>query len=210
MPRKPLLRTDQFPYHITARSNNKEWFYLPLEDVWMVFQLILKKAQEKFELEIIQFVLMSNHYHMLLRTPHSNLDVVMQFIQKNISDTINQQTNRVNHLFGGPYKWSLIDNANYFYVVIKYIFQNPLRANIVGCCEDYEYSTLYSLVNNLPLEFNHNLKGFFNYNSLENLVYFINQTFTSDQIQSIKKSLSKTAFKIAKNPNTGKKLTFSI
>ena len=210
MPRKPLIRTDQFPYHITARSNNKEWFYLPINEVWLIFQIALKQAQEKFDLEIIQFVLMNNHYHMLAKTPESNIDTIMQFIQKNISDTINQKTGRINHLFGGPYKWSLINNSSYFHMVVKYIFQNPSRAGVVQSCEDYEYSTLYSLINSVPLLFNHNLESTFNYNNLNDLVSYTNQTFPPNQAQLIKKSLSKTTFKISKDPSSGKIPRFDL
>jgi putative transposase len=47
MPRKPLFRTKKLPYHVWARSNNKEWFNLPIEDVWKTFCWRLKEAQEK-------------------------------------------------------------------------------------------------------------------------------------------------------------------
>jgi putative transposase len=52
MPRKKLIYTDQFPYHVTARSNNKEWFYLPISEVWNIFTSKLCEASLKFKFQI--------------------------------------------------------------------------------------------------------------------------------------------------------------
>jgi len=143
MSRKRLIRTNQYPYHITSRSNNKEWFYIPIEDVWVYFQKHLKWGCSKFNVHIHAFVLMSNHYHMLLETPEANLDQFMRFFNQSLGKSIAHQADRINRIFGAPYKWSLIQKDQYYGNVYRYIYQNPLRAGLVNYFEDYQYSSLY-------------------------------------------------------------------
>ena len=80
MPRKKIIRTNEFPYHVTARTNNQEWFKLSLDEVWSIFERVLSKVQLRYSIEIYQFVLMSNHYHLLLSTPEANIDKAIQVI----------------------------------------------------------------------------------------------------------------------------------
>lgn len=193
MPRKNLIRTNLYPYHITARSNNKEWFYLPIEEVWQIlFEQITRARQEK-QLVCPTFVLMNNHFHLLVWTPLSNIDTIMQFLMKSIADKINQKANRINHVFGGPYKWTLIDNNNYYWNVIRYICQNPIRASIVNDCFDYPY--LHLDVDDLPLSEMPDEKE---------MKAWLNTIPNEEESLSLQRSLAKTSFKVAINRKTGK------
>ena len=55
---------------------------------------------------------------------------------------INSETKRINHVFGGPCKASVITNERYYYHVYKYVLRNPVDAGIAKDCFSYEYSTL--------------------------------------------------------------------
>lgn len=140
MPRKHLVRSSIHPYHVTSRSNNKEWFYIPLCDVWKYAQILLFSGQEKFNVKVEAFVLMQNHYHMLLYTPSANIDSFMQFFNGNLGKSIARHAGRINRIFGASYKWNLIISQPYYMNVLRYIYQNPLRADLVKHCEDYPYS----------------------------------------------------------------------
>ncbi|MDR4498848.1 MAG: transposase [Candidatus Scalindua sp.] len=50
-------------------------------DDYSRFLEYMASAREKFNLDIFAFVLMANHYHILLRTNDANLSRVMQWIQ---------------------------------------------------------------------------------------------------------------------------------
>ena len=143
MPRKNLIRSQLLPYHVTARANNQAWFTLPMETVWSLCQRSLKEAYEKHKVEVISFVLMSNHYHMLVRTPEANLDSFMYEFNKRLAFSLKQYSGFSNHILGSRYKWCLIQSQNYFGNCYRYIYQNPLRAKITDRCENYPYSTLF-------------------------------------------------------------------
>lgn len=143
MPRKKLIYTHELPYHVYARSNNKEWFYIPKNKTWEIFSNEIQNMCLNFNALIHAFVLMDNHYHMLITTDQKHpLSVVMENLQKSVSRKINKLANRQNHIFGGPYKGSLITNNVYYAQVIKYVYRNPVEAGLSKLCEEYPYSTL--------------------------------------------------------------------
>lgn len=142
MPRRKLIRQNQFPYHVTIRSNNKEWFKIPLYEMWELCYECLLYAQEKAQTNIHSFVLMSNHYHLLISTPQSNLDKFMEAFNKRLSHSIKRFNGAENHKFANRYKWSIIESYNYLINVYRYIYQNPVRAGLCKLCLDYPYSSL--------------------------------------------------------------------
>lgn len=132
MPREKLIYTPDFPYHVIARSNNKENFYLPKEIMWTIFIQQLNQVVEKYKCMIHAFVLMDNHYHLLISTQEKyDLGVVMQSLQRSVSRIVNSKSKSINHVFGGAYKASIIFYPEYYYNVYKYIYQNPTRAGLV-------------------------------------------------------------------------------
>ncbi|MBM4316624.1 MAG: hypothetical protein FJ116_04000 [Deltaproteobacteria bacterium] len=150
MPRRPLILTNKFPYHVTSRSNNKEWFYIPTEEVWNIFSSCLLKVAQDYRVHHFAFVLMSNHFHLILETPCENLGDVMRDLLTNISKNIQKPANRINHVFGGRYKWSLLDSPYATAYVLKYVLRNPIRAGVVERAENYPFSSL-ALDTELPM-----------------------------------------------------------
>lgn len=185
MPRKKLIRTREHVYHITTRSNSKEWFYLPNVEVWRICLETLKRGYKEFKVEIHAFVLMSNHYHMMVRTPECDIDKFMHFFNKTMSNRINQSTGRINHVFGGTYKWSIVETERYYRNALKYLYQNPLRAELSECAESYPYSTLKK-----------NRLGFPIHCYIKNLdMDWINQLYSEDDQERIRKGFKRKIFK---------------
>jgi putative transposase len=142
MPRKRFFRSADFPYHITNRSNNREFFYVEGEALWRIFMKCLFELEIQFECEIHSFVLMSNHYHLLISTPNSNIGEAMKYLHREVARNANKEADRTNHFFGGRYKWSVITNENYYWNCVKYVFRNPVRAGLSPTVESYRHSSL--------------------------------------------------------------------
>jgi putative transposase len=188
MPRKTLIRSNNLPYHVTARSNNKEWFTLPMPDMWDLAQESLREAIGIHRVEVISFVLMGNHYHMLLLTPESNLDNFMYEFNKRFALKIKNRTGQINRIFGGRYKWCLIQSQHYLINCYKYVYQNPVRAGLVQSCEDYPFSTLRSLIKNIKFSIPiHDKYGFKDEFGLK----WLNQKIDSEEEKALKNGLSK-------------------
>lgn len=188
LPRKKLIKSSQYVYHITSRSNSKEWFYLPSSEVWKICLDLLMQGHADYGIEIHAFVLMNNHYHLMARFPQRNIDKFMQFFNRHISLRINQSSGRINHVFGGPYKWSKIHNERYYLNAIKYLYQNPLRAGLCKSCENYPYSTLKDLVRKKKV-------GFAVKHYLESIdLDWINEVYIPEEAQRIRNGLRRAKF----------------
>ena len=143
MPRRKLIRQRQFPYHITTRTNNKDWFQIPQPIVWDVCKESFLYAQKRNIVDLHCFVLMGNHYHMLITTPNSDIDSFMKNFNLQLSKLITKSSGVINHKFSNRYKWTIVSNQSYLLNVYRYIYQNPVRANITQDCFSYPYSSLH-------------------------------------------------------------------
>lgn len=73
------------------------------------------------------FVLMGNHYHLLVETPEPNLVSGMQWLQGTYTKRFNIRHKEWGHLFQGRYKALLVGEGEYFSAVATYIHLNPAR-----------------------------------------------------------------------------------
>lgn len=151
----------------------------------------LKIEMKEQALAVHAFVLMSNHFHLLCHTPRGNLDIIMQRFLRQTSYTINKRSRKINHLWGGHYKWSLIENQAYYYQVYRYIYQNPLRAGICERVENYPYSTLanqvFPLHSNIPMLFGGHTGE----------LIWLNERYEKDDQEIIQQGLKRSQFSVS-------------
>jgi len=193
MPRPLLIRSNTHPYHITARCNNKEFFPPPLEKVWAAMIKYLKWLQVEKSLGIHAFVLMGNHFHLLCHTPRSNIDECMHFFMRSVAVEINQLVQKENHLWSGRYRWSLINSQRHYYQVYRYIYQNPLRAQIVSQVQDYPWSTLR---HDLPFALHSNVSMTFC--GEEGEFVWLNEKYENKDLELIQSGLRRHQFDLDK------------
>jgi REP element-mobilizing transposase RayT len=146
MARKRYFPTDQYPYHVSARAWNKEWFPLPIDQCWKIFSHYLYLITLTYQVRIHSFVLMDNHFHMLITTPQANLAEAMNYLMREVSKTINKQSGRINQVFGGPHHRTVIKSRLYYQHAYKYVYRNPIEAGLCQRVQDYPYSTLKGLL----------------------------------------------------------------
>lgn len=132
-------------YHVTSRGNERKKIYYAKAD-YEKFKSYLKEAQEKYGYLLHCYVLMTNHYHLLIETPRGNMSKVMHYINGSYTSYINRKRGRNGHLFQGRYKAILIDRDSYLLELSRYIHLNPVRAKIVLKPEDYTHSSYRSYV----------------------------------------------------------------
>ncbi len=203
MPKKKIVRSSDFPYHISARCNNREWFSIPISEVWRIFADYLYFISFAYKVEIHAFVLMSNHYHLLARTPEGNIDQAMLYLQRETSRWLAHESGRINHVFGGPYHSSLIHDINHYNSVYKYILRNPVGVGLSKKVEEYPYSSLRGLLGYEKLLFPTvaNLELF---NNTEKFLSWLNLEYEEKQREVIRKGIRKTSFEVLRCRKTGK------
>ncbi len=119
---------------------------MPLEKVWELSLDMMAFTSRAFGLRVHAYVLMNNHYHLLVDAPNSNLPEAMNYYQRELSRMIARMLGRKNHVFGGPFFASLVDNDAYLQTVYRYIYRNPVEAGLAQMVEQYPYSTLQGIL----------------------------------------------------------------
>jgi REP element-mobilizing transposase RayT len=132
MARKVRIEYAGAVYHVMARGNQGQAVFA--DDVDRTLWLrSLGEGCEKTGWRIHAYVLMGNHYHLLLETPEANLVAGMKWLQSTYTQRYNSRHKVFGHLFQGRYKALVVDGAagNYFEVVSTYIHLNPARGKLI-------------------------------------------------------------------------------
>ena len=193
MPRKKLERQPNFPYHVTTRANNREFFKVPMHRLWNIFYDALIYARQRVDVKLHSFVLMGNHYHLIITTPNCNLDKFMESFNRKLSWEMKKVVRDHNHKFANRYKWTIIKSRAYLYNVYRYVYQNPVRAGLCRMCLDYPYSSLrLTPTQKLSLRLN------------PHLCYFRHRSWMEQSIgvefdTAIKKALRRSEFSLSVN-----------
>lgn len=138
---RPLrVEYDGALYHITARGNERKPIYREEGD-YQKFLDILSELPQRYGVIVHGYVLMGNHYHLLIETPLGNITGVMHYLNSTYTGYFNRKYKRVGHLFQGRYKGFVIEKERYLLSVSRYIQLNPVRAKMVKRPEDYRWSS---------------------------------------------------------------------
>jgi len=127
-------------YHITSRGNEQRSIFRSNRDR-QTFLLFLGEAASRFRWSITAWVLMSNHFHLVIQTLDPNLSRGMQWLNSTYANWFNRVHHRSGHLFQGRFKAFLIDKETYFAEVLRYVVLNPVRASICERPEQYRWSS---------------------------------------------------------------------
>ena len=127
-------------YHVLSRGNEQRDIFWESEDRES-FLDCLGEMSARFETDIFAYVLMDNHYHILLRTNRANLSKAMQWLGATYTRRFNNKHLRSGHLFQGRFKNIMVQNDAYLMQLSCYIHRNPLRAGIVKRLADYTWSS---------------------------------------------------------------------
>lgn len=125
-------------YHVTNRGNNKQSIFLSRGD-GLFFMKYLAEACKSANIRIHAYCLMSNHYHLLIETPEANLSYAVALFQAPYARHFNKKYQRVGHVFQGSFGSQIIEVDEYYLTVVRYIMQNPIRANITKDLSTYEF-----------------------------------------------------------------------
>ena len=127
-------------YHLLSRGNEQRDIFEDERDR-SIFLDTIGEFSERFEIDVFAFVLMDNHYHLLVRTRQANLKKAMHWFGTTYTQRFNRRHFRSGHLFQGRYKSIIVQNDAYLLRLSCYIHRNPLRAGIVERLADYRWSS---------------------------------------------------------------------
>jgi putative transposase len=110
------------------------------------FLATLEEASSRFSIEVHAYCLMTNHYHLLIKTPLGNLQRAMRHIGGVYTQRYNRSHRTDGSLFRGRYKSILVDSDEYLLHLSKYIHLNPVEAKMVEHLDSYPWSSYPAFV----------------------------------------------------------------
>jgi putative transposase len=145
MARPARLQFEGAFYHVINRGNGRSVIFADDHDR-RKFLEFLAAIQKKTGLIVYAFVLMSNHYHLLVETPRANLSKSVQMLNGQYAQYYSRRHKRPGHLFQGRFKALLVEKDGYLLELTRYIHLNPIRAKIINPDETYRWSSLSTYV----------------------------------------------------------------
>jgi putative transposase len=113
-------------YHLTARGNERKRIFRDDSDRFHFLELLSEMTQ-RFGTKPHAYVLMDNHFHLLLETPEVNLSRAMQWLLVGYSIWFNRRHARAGHLFQGRFKGIIVEDDAGWQKVARYVHLNPVR-----------------------------------------------------------------------------------
>lgn len=128
-------------YHICARGNNRRYVFEKLE-AREKYLTILSRYQKRMKFKLFAFVIMGNHFHLLLSVDERfGISKLMQGILLSFSLWYRRHEKYVGHVWQGRFTSRLIENEAQLVENIRYIHDNPVRAGMVNRAIDYKWSS---------------------------------------------------------------------
>lgn len=127
-------------FHVITQGINKSYIFERAEDIKYYIKIMYQLTLEQ-KIKIIGYCIMSNHAHMLIETEEINeLSKYMQRLNTKYGKYYNKKYNRVGYVFRDRYRAQGIYTEKYLYNCLRYIYNNPVKAEICKNAEDYPYS----------------------------------------------------------------------
>ena len=125
MPRKPRLQAAGLPVHIIQRGNNRQACFFAEED-YLFFLDHLAKLAKRFRCSLHAYVLMTNHFHLLLTSDlDSGPSLLMKFLGQRYVQYVNRIYKRSGSLWEGRFRSSLVQTERYVLGCYRYIVASP-------------------------------------------------------------------------------------
>lgn len=129
-------------YHIVNRGNRRDPLFRSVTD-FEAFLHILSQLHEKYPFEIASYCLMTNHYHLQLRSLNTPISKIMSLINKRYANYYNTRYRLTGHVFEKRFHDSIIMDKKGMLEVSAYIHLNPVEAKMVQLPEHYPWSSYH-------------------------------------------------------------------
>ena len=138
MPRKPRVEYPGY-HHIINRGVARGDIFLKEAD-YLKFLELLEHTSKIYNFKVHSLCLMTNHYHLLIETKIENLSLLARQINSKYAQYFNKEYKRVGPLWQGRFKSWFVHDENYLGTLVRYIEQNPIKANITQDIGEYKWS----------------------------------------------------------------------
>lgn len=145
MSRAPRVDVGGQIYHVINRANGRHTIF-ETPEAYRHFESLLQDAIEKRGMRLLAYVLMPNHWHLILY-PRSDGDLssFMQWLTLTHTQQYRVRTETIGYgqLYQGRYKSFIVESDRYLLTLVKYVERNPVRARLVRNVEAWRWGSGY-------------------------------------------------------------------
>lgn len=187
MARKPRIDVGECVYHVLNRANIKATIFHSEED-YKDFEHLLSQAKEIYDMRILAYTLMPNHWHLQLYPRNDgDLSKFMHWLTSTHVRRYHSRRDTVGngHIYQGTYKSFLIQKDNHLLNVFKYIERNPVRAKLCKKVQDWKWGSAskrlrgHTLLDRPPIDIP------------KDYLRWVNQPDQAEVLKDIRESISK-------------------
>lgn len=133
-------------YHVMMRGNNKNMIFSNAsEKLYFLEQLNLQVKERN--IEVVAYCIMDNHVHLLIGSDLEDMSEAIKRINIRFARRYNNKYEKIGHVFQDRFKSEVIHNDGHLVQVMRYIHNNPVKANMVNKAEEYTWSSYNSYIN---------------------------------------------------------------
>ena len=133
-------------WHLMARGNRGQFiFERPADNRY--FLKLLGETLQLFGWQCLGYCLMSNHYHLIIKTPQPNLSRGMRYLNGRFAQYSNHVHERYGHLFHDRFRSEPVDDDSYLATLLQYIALNPVRAGLADHPGQWQWSSWRDVLN---------------------------------------------------------------
>jgi putative transposase len=123
-----------------SRGNGRMRIFLDDRD-YRKFQFVLGDVADEFDLEVWDFCVMPNHYHLAVCPRKANLSIAIKQLNSVYAMWWNATHQTVGHAFQGRFKDQIVQREGYLWALCRYIARNPVRAKLVDDPSQWRWSS---------------------------------------------------------------------
>lgn len=138
MPRGPRIDYPGLLHHVFVRGIEKREIFSVRSDYKNFIQRLGKVFTDSCA-EIFAWVLMANHFHLLIKIGKKSLKSIMRELLTGHAIYYNKKHERTGYLYQGRYKSIVCEEEPYFLELVRYIHLNPIRANLLKTMDELDY-----------------------------------------------------------------------
>lgn len=154
MPRNARVDVGGQFYHVINRANGRLQIFQTPDD-YRLFETLLEEAVELFDIQLVAYTVMPNHWHLVVSTQNDgDLGQFMHRLSNSHTRKVHARTNTngAGHLYQGRYKSFLVETDAYLLTLIRYVERNPVRALLVSVCEEWQWGSAHRRLNGSAMQ----------------------------------------------------------
>lgn len=145
MARAPREFVEDGIYHVYARGSNRQAIF-ELDGDRIDFLQCLTRVVDRHRLSCLAYCLMTNHYHLVLRTPATGLSNAMKELNGRYALRFNHRYQRDAHVFKNRFGAVLQETHEQMLWTVRYVARNPLEKRLCARPEEWRWSSHRAVV----------------------------------------------------------------